>query len=247
MDAAERSGYLPAVRAQVRGMCVPLWWHGYASDGKYKILRNGTASFVDTGVCRLGVTADHVLDQYLIDTKQDPTITCQLGNTTASLRPRVIARDGRLDLATFAASEILVAASGVSFHAPREWPTPPVQAGELLLCGGYPGTLRLEHEATADFPFQWFLGRTASSSTHNISLEVDFGNFHVPLGEVAALNRTLGGMSGGPLFRHIAGPIEHLEIVGVIYQHQESYGLLLARPIQSIMPDGTLAPEDGAA
>lgn len=247
LDAAERAGYLPALRAQARLMCVPFWWHGHGNDGLYQILRNGTVCFVDTGVRKLAVTADHVLEQYLTDLKRDGSITCQFGSSTVDLAARILARDARLDLATLEMSEVLVGPTGGAFHSPRAWPTAVVAVGDVLLCGGYPGKLRNEHAATADFLFQWFIGRATDVSDHNIAMTVDFEDMHVPAGSTATLNRVIGGMSGGPVFRFVPGPIEHLEQVGVVYQHQESYKLLLARPVRAIHPDGSLATAEGAA
>ena len=247
IDNAERTGYLRALRGQAKSTCVPFWWHGRAENGEYKILRNGTACLVDTGVRKLAVTADHVLAQYLSDKRRDSNLVCQLGGSTVDLEARVVARDAGLDVATIEVSEVLVGPTGGFFHAPPVWPGPALTVGEVILCGGYPGKLRVERTTTADLPFQWFIGRATSVSAHNISLHLDFENMHTPLGEPGPLNNVIGGMSGGPVFRFVAEPIERLEQVGIIYQYHESYELMLARPVRAINPDGTLVPEDGAA
>jgi len=240
IDQAERTGYLKALRGQARAVCAPLWWHGHDAAGNYRILHNGTVTFVDTGVKLLAVTADHVLAKYFADKAQDPHIVCQLGSTTVDLETRLVDRDQSLDIATIEVSEVLVGASGVSFHAPAVWPTPPLSEREVILCAGYPGHLREEHQSTADLPFQWFVGRATTVSNQNISLHLDLDNLHIPLSATAHLNRVPGGMSGGPVFRLVPGPIEHLEQVGVIYEYHESFELMLARPVKLLGATGTI-------
>lgn len=243
IDDAERFGYLPALRAQAKAVCAPFWWHGYDDAEIYRILHNGTVSFVDTGVRKLAITADHVLEQYLKDADRDPNVVCQFGSATVDIRHRVVARERDLDLATIDVSDVLVGPTGASFHAPLKWPPAPVAQGDVVLCAGYPGRVRVEHEVTADLPFQWFIGRATSVSAHNLSLHLNFEGMHMPLGDVENLNRVIGGMSGGPLFRFVSTPIEHLEQVGVIYQYHESYELMLARPVFLINDDGSIIPE----
>lgn len=246
LDQAERNGYLRALRAQARAVCVPFWWHGYSDDGQYRILRNGTASFIDTGSQRMAVTADHVLAQYLADQRRDQQIVCQFGSATVDIASRVLDRDAEVDVATIEVSEVLVGTTGASFHAPPTWPPAPLAEGEVVLCCGFPGKLRQENIATADLPFQWFIGRATTVSAHNISLHLDLPNLHVPLGAEQQLNPVLGGMSGGPVFRFVPAPIEHLVQVGIIYQYHESYELLLARPVHLLRGDGTVAKESAA-
>lgn len=241
IDNAERSGYLKALREQARAVCVPLWWHGNDEKGSYRILHNGTASLVDTGSRRMAVTADHVLSKYLADKDRDPEIVCQLGSTTIELSDRVIDRDPTLDIATLEVSQVVVGPSGAGFHAPANWPTRPLAEGEVILCCGFPGKLREEGTAAAELPFQWFIGRATTVSPLNVSLFLDLENLQVPLSPSARLNRVLGGMSGGPVFRYVPGPIEHLEQVGIIYEYHESYELMLARPAQLLMANGAIA------
>jgi hypothetical protein len=243
IDAAERRGYLSALRAQAEAVCVPFWWHGHDESNTYRILHNGTVSFVDTGIHKLAITADHVVAQYMEDRSKDPNVTCQFGLSTVEIGDRIIARDSRQDLATIDVSEVLVGGTGASFHAPREWPPSAVSVGDVVLCGGYPGSQRIERKVSANLPFQWFVGRATSASAHNVSLHLDFENMHTPVGDSAVLNRVIGGMSGGPIFRFVSSPIEYLEQVGVIYQLHEGLELVVARPTLLIRSDGSILPE----
>lgn len=243
IDHAERSGYLAALRDQVKSVCLPFWWHGIDQSGRYGILHNGTASLVDTGSRHIAVTADHVLAQYLSDQERDPKVVCQFGSATVNIADRIIDRDPKQDIATIEVSQVVVGPTGSSFHAPREWPPQRLSEGEVIMCAGFPGKLREEQESTAEFPFQWFVGRATNVSSQNISLHLDLDNLHVPLSAESKLNRVLGGMSGGPVFRFVANPIEHLELVGVIYEYHQSYELMLARPAMLFRPDGSIVKE----
>ena len=242
VDFAEKGGYLPALRAIAKGSCVPFWWHGPTATGGYRVFHNGTLCLVDTGERQIGVTADHVFAGYLSDKQTNPEIVCQLGSTTCLPEKHLIDRSKTLDLATFDLSEVVAAASGGRFHAPGSWPASTIQERDVLLLGGYPGGLRKERQVTAELPFQWFAGAATSVSSSNVSLHLDLANRHQPLVPSGAINAELGGMSGGPVFRVIANPIERLALVGFIYEYQASFELLLARPAECVLPNGRLAP-----
>lgn len=242
LDRAERAGYLPGLRRIANQACVPFWWHSGGISNDYRILNNGTLCLVDTGRRKIGVTADHVYSEYLCNKQLIPEVVCQIGGTTFTPEERLIDRSATLDLASFELTDVVVAASGGYFHAPPTWPTSVVHEGDAILLGGYPGRLRDKGEATAEMPFQWFVGAAASVSPFNVSLNLDLNNMHQPLRPRAQLNSDLGGMSGGPVFRFVPTPIERLELVGFIYEYQESYELILARPAVCVQDIGMLAP-----
>jgi hypothetical protein len=241
LDRMEGAGYLPALRGIAQSASAPFWWHGLDKEGKYRIHHNGTICFVQTPKRLIAVTAWHVFNEYRAAKAQQPNIRCQFGSTTTEPEARLIAESEYLDLATFDVSEVVVAAAGGSPYAPLIWPTREVSGGEALLYGGYPGSLRVEHEATADLPFQWFAGAPISVTPENIKLHIDLENFHQPLSGNIIPNVDLGGMSGGPVFRLVpAPPIERLELVGFIYESQPSLSLLYARPSHYITEQGLI-------
>jgi hypothetical protein len=144
-------------------------------------------------------------------------------------------------------SDVQAAVIRVSPHAPIAWPTEPVTAAEVLLYGGYPGSLRDEGRRTAEIPFQWFVGSPLSVTNSYVKLHVDFDNFHQPLNPVPTINRALGGLSGGPVFRFVSAPVlERLELAAFITESQPTLGLVFARPSHCVRPDGTL-DHDAAA
>lgn len=238
----ELAGYLPALRSIAKMASVPFWWHGRDKEGKYCIHHNGTVCFLQTSKRLIAVTAWHVFDEYRTAKAQQSDIRCQFGATTTEPEKRLIAESEYLDLVTFDMSAVVTAASGGLPHAPLIWPTSEVSSGEVLLYGGYPGSLRVEHELTADLPFQWFAGAPISVTPENIKLYIDRENFHQPLRGTSITNVELGGMSGGPVFRLVpAPPIERLELVGFIYEYQPSLSLVFARPSHYITEQGHIA------
>jgi hypothetical protein len=59
-------------------------------------------------------------------------------------------------------------------------------------------------------------------------------------GRFSAVRRGLGGLSGGPVFVWRKTPILIAELVGFIYEYQESLDLMLVRSAAVIRADGTL-------
>jgi hypothetical protein len=66
-DQLEVVGYLPEMRKLVMGMATPFWWFGIDEKGRLRVFHNGTLTVFRSGVRQIGVTADHVYEQYLID------------------------------------------------------------------------------------------------------------------------------------------------------------------------------------
>jgi|GEM_PF-2082046 len=246
LDRMERAGYLPELRGIAQSTCVPFWWHGYSSDGTYKIHHNGTICFLKTGMRIVGVTAHHVFDKYRMALEIDPQTRCQFGGTTIEPISRLISENRYLDLATFDLSTVVVAAAGATAHVPIHWPTQEVKTTEVAIYGGYPGSLREEHETTADIPFQWFAGSPLSVTPENLKLHIDMEHFHQPLHGAKLSNWDLGGMSGGPVFRLVTTPIERLELAAFIYESQPNLSLVYARPSHYITQDGSIDAQSAA-
>jgi len=87
----ERAGYLPALRSIVKSACVPFWWHGVDTEGKYRIHHNGTVCFLQTGKRLIGVTARHVFDHFRTAKVAQPDIRCQFGGIVIEPESRLIA------------------------------------------------------------------------------------------------------------------------------------------------------------
>src|SRR5581483_1525774 len=136
-------------------MCAPFWWSLQQEPSTpAEILHNGTISYVNTGNAELGVTANHVLADYVRDLEQfgPIAIECQFGGSTIDPEKRVLASNSALDIATLAVPEVFVTASGDNpkhHHTAAFWPPIRVRRGELVLYGGHPGVLREDKFRTA--------------------------------------------------------------------------------------------------
>ena len=241
LDRADRIGYLPALQSVVQSCSAPFWWHAPDATGNSRILHNGSVCFVDTGAKLIAVTANHVLEKYLSDKASHRDLAAQFGSSTVEPERYVIDRSSSLDLVTFEMPSVLVAATGARPHVPPAWPPSNQQSGDIVMFGGYPGSLRTEGETTADMSFQIITGVTKNVSPVNIGMEANFAKIHWPNHDSAKFNILVGGMSGGPVFKFHNSPIEHMLLAGFIYEYHQSYELLLARPASCIDKDGRIA------
>ena len=208
-------------------------------DPLARILHNGTICYIDTGARSIGVTANHVYRQYLQDLEKHgaAAIECQFASSTICPETRVVAQSEIWDLATFDIPEVFVGASArnpKTHHHPIQWPPRRSQKSEIVMYGGFPGTLREEKGSVAELPFQWVVGRVSDVTDQNIILEPRFESMQWQGSET---NDDPGGWSGGPVFRSVDGPIERLELIGFIYEFPMEKAVL-ARHADVVLADG---------
>lgn len=240
-DRLEAIGYLPVMRQLIMRMATPFWWHGLDAEGTYRVLHNGTLCVFHTGVCQVGVTADHVYAQYLLDKERYASFGCQFGGATVEPEKWLIDRHSKADLATFRIPDVILALASLHPHHPVRWPTEAVHEREVVIYGGYPGALREERTATVESPFQTIASAVTSASQSQMGLYLDLENLHWPFHEGEKINARLGGMSGGGVYRMIeAKPVDRIELVGFIYEHSESFDLMFARHARFVAADGSI-------
>jgi hypothetical protein len=238
----ERSGYLPVLRAYAKLSTAPFWW--FVDDSAMApaaIRHNGTICFVHTGQRIIGVTAAHVYQGYLANL-QSEALVCQFGSVRFQPERRLISSDEIVDLVTFDVPEFVVATAGCHVHHPPQWPPAPLAIGDLVIAGGYPGPLRVEKNALAEFPFVSLANRVRQASETHSALQLDLATSTWPPGERLWPGADLGGMSGGPLFRFHGDGIEHLELAGFIYEYSSDYEIIRARQGAQVARDGTVLP-----
>lgn len=244
----EKSGYLPGLREHAMARCVPFFWSS-KGERKADYQHNGTVCYVDTGSRHIGITADHVYQEYLRDLAELPDVVAQFNGNTIAPETRLIARNKELDLATFDIPPIFVSSHSRAcvHHVDSPWPSEPLQAGELVLYGGYPGALKEFGPGTLDFAFQTFTWLVTEVTPTNLVMHVDFPNLYSPGDEEKNINEHLGGVSGGPVFRlreHLTKEPKKVEfdLVGIVHDYHAGMEVMRARPISYIRPDGTLNP-----
>jgi hypothetical protein len=99
----------------------------------------------------------------------------------------------------------------------------------------------VERGRTIDHGLETLFGPVTDVNGSTVAFLLDFSALHWPLHDREAINRRLGGMSGGPVFRLVEEGLTRLEFVGIVYEHGETFELVFARSASDIRADGTLA------
>jgi hypothetical protein len=240
LDQLERSGYMSVLRNLVRSHTCPFWWFDDHAPMGSSIIHNGTISFVDTGNTIVGVTANHVYQQYLHDKATRAATICQIGNVTAEPERYLVSADAALDMAVFEFPSVLLAGTGVTVHHAAAWPPQQLQATDLVVLGGYPGNRRGERPPNAEFDFVTLVSRVSQCSDDHASVYLNMPHSYWPQGVAIGDQPDLGGISGGPVFRLRTEPIEMVELVGMIYEASREYELIFSRHISRLSEAGAL-------
>ncbi len=212
----------------------------------------------------VGVTADHVVDEYLDALRETSTLTCQLRNLVDfNLESANIKRDATLDIATFALTETeLAAVPSAAFDCQDVWPPPTQDIGVTVIVAGYLNALFQTDE------YLKVLASIAYGSVKPIEdvLERELlmiydpatarGVDGIPMPPQGA---NLSGCSGGPVVMPVAWnggfrmfPIGLIsagankgEEVRERFGGELSFDMIRARRTNFINPDGTIQhPED---
>lgn len=240
LDHHERVGYIPIYRQLAMSHTCPMYWYDESLPIGQSVLHSGTVTIVNTRTETLVVSAEHVFRQYLLDKNENPRLKCQMGGVTVEPEKYLVDTDQELDLATFVLPSVLLAATGAIAHNTQKWPPDPMMQAELAILGGYPGNRRSEREGFLDTDFVTFITRVSQASDSHMAFQLNLAESHWPAGERIGQHPDLGGMSGGPVFRMRAGPIEAIEFAGIIYQAHTEYEIVRARQVSHITDVGAL-------
>jgi hypothetical protein len=158
-DPAFQRLYTTVVSNLVQSMCAPFWWSvTRPGDGQARILQTAR-SVTSIPVSELGITGNHVYQQYLMDLEAHghEAIECQFGSSTIYSGKHAIAQSGKWHMATEIPEGVGNAAdrSIKTQHRPLIWPPTRAQKSDVVIYGGFPGVLREEKGSTAELPFQW--------------------------------------------------------------------------------------------
>ena len=217
-------------------MSVPFWWHGPTPDDP-EIYNNGSLCLIDTGARIIGVTARHVYDAYLQRLMRGRPFVCQFGAVTVFPERLLIAKNKRLDLATFDLADVIESLAGFVPSRPLVWPPARPAVDDLVIYGGFPGNMRRSDLIKATFPLDSITGLVSQVTDQNLVIEVDYlrlTDADGPQGNIVSTDP--GGTSGGPVYRITDAP--GLEIVGFIYEQSPSNRFVLARHADAIASDG---------
>lgn len=223
--------------------CSPIYWHLPDGSGGRTICANGTLTYVQSEGAVFGVTACHVIDQYLADAERGECLL-QLGN--AALNLEIIDRDDRLDLATVALDQAVLRAVGKEI-APVSLPRPgdvPQEGRGIMMCG-YLGEDRHEFPGRGvGWGMLGVVGLARRVTAKQITWSPDHEG-HVPVPGVPALtpHKNLGGISGGPLiawFEKAGGWLVYYSLAGIIVEANSKLENVVALRADFIRKDGRL-------
>lgn len=222
----------------------PVYFGAPPSGGLVSGLRNGTATILNLGSGPIAVTCSHVLACYRKLLAESPATTFQVGNLKLDPLPRIRSEDANLDLAIIdlegcdlaMMQQGKVVESGV--FQPTRWPPPPLEPGEFVAVGGFPGVWRDQVAPDRIHYDSFSLGATKVTTVHEDYFVCQFEREHwVASHEEHRDVRKLGGISGGPAFIYRT---LYAEFVGICYEFSEDFDLLYVRPASLLGPDGTI-------
>jgi hypothetical protein len=209
-------------------------------------VNNGTVTLMNLGAGPIAVTCAHVLAEYRDLRESGKYAVFQIGNVNLDPLAQVIAEDRNIDLATIRLSEgqaARIRKDGLfdtSFFEPSTWPPPPVKESDVVALGGFPGTWRETRSFNElDFP-SFSIGATMVTcvAEDHIACQFDRDRWLWPYRADGLKDlRDLGGLSGGPAFVHRG---LHYDFVGIIYEFNSEFDIMLLRPAHFIRADGLL-------
>lgn len=201
----------------------------------------------------VGVTADHVVQQYEEARAHIPSLVCQLGNIEFDLGATIIDRDDELDIATFnVTSHQFRECNGLALDCTGAWPPPTPDRMRAISLVGFPeGTRIIRRDLTADFAAYGALGAVDDINDRDILVTYDPGRDQPMVRPVPVppLGFNMSGCSGGPAIIHgeRAG-LHRWYPVGLIMRgpggftagNAEAFDMIRVRRIHFLRTDGTI-------
>ncbi len=266
MGTSEENDLVRAELRFVASLAAPLFWLLRNAKGEQSV-KSGSLFFLDTGTRLFAVTAAHVVQECLNDTRSQMFVQSMMGSNGRVARPihlgdRIIDAHPQLDIATFHVTREEAEHTGCTVLTGLQ-PTWPPRRAELNCGVAYCGYTRAGRQWRA--PQHVVFGCTPMggivTSVHEsaISIQIERQNMmrvpgdedmpkHVDFG---GENFDFGGMSGGPLLVRVErGSLLGWAPAGVVFegpnpsgdqtQSIEGLQIIKARPIDFINSDGTL-------
>lgn len=200
----------------------PMFWHiGVKNNGTP---RGATAFVLQFGQRLIGVTADHVIDEYLAALKADERMLCQLGTARIWPERSIVARSKSLDIATFAISQDeLINSKTVPLDCSgSNWPPPEIAEGDTISMAGFLDESR-DRRGYREYDMSAYGGHGIAESVTPRTIVTVYEPQKVgapmPGIPLPPLGLNMSGCSGGPvlLMKATAG-ILRWHIIGLIYQ-----------------------------
>ncbi len=235
----------------------PLFWVLRSFDGSEEI-KNGSLFFLDTGERVFAVTAGHVVNKCLQDTKLRTFVQCMIGSNLGTPVPfflgdRLIDGNLDIDIATLWVTPEEMQRTGREalrgYH--QNWPPPLPQVDRGVTYCGFPGNgRRVLRPREIGFGCVAMGGIASSSNEISLSILIERDNLFQVLGnKTMPENYDFGGVSGGPVLAIVQTPtIRSWMPAGVIIQGPNPSGkadesilgleIIKARPMHFIKANG---------
>ncbi len=235
------------VEAMTESLCAStpmLSWHGPRTDGSGVESAGGSAFLVRTPAGILGVTAGHVVDEFVATRIRGADITATVGGLSFDLEEQLIDRGRGVDIATFRVSEDDLPVIGFR-PLERAWPpTTPARNGIVLLAG-WPGHERIvgAERVTGGIYIGW-----GSAGVTNLQITIRVDHDQGPISPLPGVplpppGFEFGGISGGPVMvidAEDSGQEIGWRVAGVISEGKPDYDYIVATRADVIQNDGRI-------
>jgi hypothetical protein len=203
-------GIAKTLHRESRHYVAPIWWATDPTDAT-TVLHAASCFFVEIDNIRFGVTAFHVIAEYLADRTKHEQLFLMIRNTIiGDWDRRFIDGDARLDVATFRITDAEFREIDIRplVSTPETWPPPPLQADRGVAFTGYPGTgRRVVENNRVEFLQSSNLVVVRAVSNDDVEVTIDRGFLKSLDGTlIPPTTQNLGGYSGSPLLVVSAKP-----------------------------------------
>jgi hypothetical protein len=232
------------VRQTAISYVAPLFWESSEQGTKENIM-NGSLFFLDCGEGPFGVTACHVIDEYIKIKNEAPGITCQIMNLPFDPEDRLIDSDADIDLATFRISEEEIEKVGKEIIRGNQssWPPSPPEIGGGMFLAGFPQSERIA-KGNRELNFGAFPVIVPASSVNDREISallerahaISVNGFPPPPEDF-----NWGGISGAPVLAFVESNIVSWRLAGVILRRHLQFNILKIARADRILPDGRLS------
>jgi len=235
-------------------ICTPIYWHD--RDMPFpKEVRGASCFMLRFGEQIVGVTANHVIEEYKQALSCTPTLVCQLRMLPFNLEDAIIDADRELDIATFRLSKNqLSQIEGIAVDCTRQWPPPVPEHMRAISFAGFPEAIRrVNHlDRSAEFLAYGALTCVESISEREILTVYDpkIARQLAGCARMPPLRFNMSGCSGGPVLIHgERNGLHRWFPVGLIIAgpgmksdgETQAFDMVRLRRIHFIQPDGRIS------
>lgn len=204
-------------------------------------LRNGTVTLLRFQDLFVGVTCQHVLSDYRKMRMIDSKTIFQIGHIQIDPEQHLICEDRYRDLATFNFTSLVgKELSEDKFLVPIKWPPGEVSKKDFMCFAGFPGIWReqinLGH--LRFYSFSSGASQVYSIGDEHIVTRIQIEQCITEINNGKVLG-SLGGLSGGPVLAWRKETLLRAEIIGFIYEYQDSLDLMYIRAAKVMHQDGS--------